>query len=185
MLTQKLAQHYKWDNVSLFDVAEDINELSLLQQDQGSDKDYVLQADFNQPANKGLLGKVVREKRRIYERDVDKAEEFIRGHPLTKSELIIPIFSKMYEPKRIFWLLNIEDSQSNFLLIEEIKELEEIAEHIEFIVNRMMDRFTYEHALNDTSDGVIITDANGTIRFANPASCDLLGYKQSIEIINK
>jgi len=184
-ITKDLARHYGWDNVSLFDVIEDIGQLTLIRQYQGSDVDYVLPDDYIQDSNKGLLGKAVREKSLIYEPDVSKSKDFYQGHPKIKSELIIPIFSRMYEPARVFWLLNVEDSHTDLLIDSEIRELEEIAEHLEFVVNRIMDRVTYEHALKNTSDGIIVTDANGDIRYVNPASFEMLEYDSPDDLIGK
>lgn len=184
-VTTELAHQYKWDNVSIFDVAEDLNKTLLLHQTPGSDLGYVLPQDFDQPVTRGVLGRAFRKQARVYVPDVEKDADFVRGHEQTRSELVIPIFSKLYEPRRVFWLLNIEDSFAEFLLPSEIAELEEIADHIEFIVNRMIDRETYEKAMKHTSDGVIVTDANGAIRCANPASVKLLECEEESRLIGK
>ena len=184
-ITKDLALHYHWDNVSLFDVAVDIDELKLIRQFSGSEINYLLAEDHTQPSNVGMLGKAVREQQPIYAADVSKFEEFVSGHPDIKSEFIIPIFSRIYKPKRVFWLINIEDTHTDFLNEEERRELARITEHIEFVVNSMMDRVTYDHAVNETNDGIIITDANGDIRMANPASLKMLKYGNQSGLVNK
>ncbi len=184
-VTEELAAHYKWDNVSIFDVTEELGKVVLMVQSQGSDKGYVLPENFDQSINVGLLGRAVRDKRDVYAPDVTLNPDFNREHDLTQSELVMPIFSSMYEPRRVFWLLNIEDSFSGFLVDHEIEELKEIVKHIEFIVNRMIDRVTFKHAMQYTSDGVIVTDARGTIRFANPESYRMLEYHQYGELIGR
>ena len=185
-VTSELAGQYKWDNVSIFDVAEDLEKTILMHQTAGPDHSgYELPEGFSQPVDDGLLGRAVRKKSRIYVGNVENDPEFVRGHEQTKSELVIPIFSNLYKPRRIFWLLNIEDSAADFLLDYEIGELEEIAAQIEFIVNRMIDRVTYRHAVEHTSDGLIITDVKGAIRFGNPAAYQLLGYDCGQDLIGR
>jgi PAS domain-containing protein len=184
-VTKDLARHYGWDNVSMFDVAEDVGELTMIKQFQGSDVDYVLEDGYHQPSSKGLLGQAVEQKKRIYEPNVKDSKDFYKGHDKIRSELIIPIFSRMYDPPRVFWLLNIEDSHTDFLIDEEIRDLERIAEQIDFAVNRMILRVTFDHAMATSSDGVIVTDANGEMRFVNPASCELLKYEGSTDLIGK
>ena len=184
-LTSELAEHYKWDNVSIFDVAEDLGKLVLLNQSQGSDNNCVLPDGFHQASGRGVLGRAMRNQSVEYVPDVTADEDFVREHEFTRSELVIPIFSNLYEPRRVFWLLNIEDGNAEFLLPSEIDELKEIAAQIEFIVNHMIDRVTYQHAVDKTSDGVIITDANGAIRFANPSSCQLLEYDHEEKLIGR
>jgi len=174
LVTNRLAKHYDWDHVSIFDVIEERQTLKVISQGQGSDVNYALKPDYQQSTEEGLLGRCVTQEKRVYAPDVGAELDYLAGHNATQAEIVIPVFCKAYDPPRVFWLLNIEHSQRNFLIEHEISDLEVIAQHIDFIVNRMIDRSTYENALRTTSDGVIITDGEGEIRHVNPAAAKML-----------
>jgi PAS domain S-box-containing protein len=179
LVTKSLADHYNWDHVSIFDVIDEKKTLKIINQAQGSDVGYALSPTYEQDSRDGLLGQAVTRGEYVYASDVTMTEDYLAGHNATRSEIVFPIFSKAYDPPRAFWLLNIEHSQSDFLIEHEIDDLQAIAQQVEFAVNRMVDRSTYENAMRTTSDGVIITDGGGEIRHVNPAVVQMLRYSIS------
>jgi len=186
LIVSRLAEHYNWQHVSLFTVDEKAGKFRLLS--QKALREYpslILDDDYAQDLNKGILGWVYKTRKFAHLSNIRKdpemsklyVEEF-KGR--AKSELCIPIITD----GDLRWLLNIEDFYENAFSQNEIKDLRIIINEVEKFLKHRHHFYVLEATLKSVSDILVTTDNTGNIRRVNKAVEMLLGYKEE-EILGK
>ncbi|MCK4817986.1 GAF domain-containing protein, partial [bacterium] len=171
LIVSRVAEHYDWQNVSLFRVDEGRHVIRLLSQ-KASSKALLIPEDYEQPMDKGVLGYVYSKKRGVNIPNVhtdpnfkDIFKSLIEG---TKSELCLPIITD-----QVCWLLNIEDFRQNAFSEEEKNALEEVVNELAALLKRSWLYNFLKASLESASDAVIVTDSMGNITRANPSTKEL------------
>ncbi len=145
----------------------------------------------------GLVPKAIREATVIYAPDVRLESSYIASVPATRSELIVPLKTR----KSILGVLDLQSTDIDHFnqsdrrvlsafaeraaaAIEIMQLVEEINRHAANLELRVTERTEElrrakqraEAILNSSSDAIIMTDANGSIRQTNPRFDSQFGY---------
>jgi PAS domain S-box-containing protein len=172
VLVERLARHFGWEHVSIFQLDEDSGGFRILRQARGANT-LQLPDNFWQRADRGLVGLAFRQGRTINASDVRRgkyARRFADKVPGTRSELCMRVPGAHSR-----WVLNIESSQENAFAEEEKETVELIVREAGLILERAALLEIRKAVLNSINDAVITTDRRGTIRDANPAAGRLIG----------
>lgn len=169
-LVEELTAFYGWQNVAIVKVNRVRDRFELIAQAKATEEGYLLPFNYRQPIGQGIFAEVCRTGKYINLGDVDsddaRAKGYVQSNPHTKSELCLPV--RMFN--RIEWLLNLEDSRLNAFAPPEIRNLKRAIEEIESTLDRLFHGITFEEIFAASTDGVVITDAEGSIVRCNPAA---------------
>ena len=176
-LTEALANHYQWQNVSAFMVNEIRRVFELKAQMKGPNDGYTLPEFHTQALSEGLLGEAYQTGKPLRVDDVKKDQRYAKIYKLTnsqtRSELCLPININ----GEIRWVINIEDSRVNAFSNDEQKTLEDICRDVEFVLGHLFDFYIYDEIVRGSSDFIIITDHASNIVQLNPAAEYALGIE--------
>jgi PAS domain S-box-containing protein len=170
-LVDQLAQHHKWDHVSLFRVDEEGLRLDMIC--QAGTRQYPACQVYSQPSAAGFVGQAYTEKRTINIGNVlapEHEKRYLKLMDHTLSELVMPVPGTNGR-----WLLNIESSLLDAFADDEQQSVETQLHVAGFILERMgiLDQETA--ILNAVADAVILTTDTDIITHVNPAAEELLG----------
>jgi PAS domain S-box-containing protein len=173
VITTRVAKHYRWQHVSLFEVDENAGLFRMLSQKYSS-KEFRLPPKFTQPTKEGIFNEAYEKNRPINVGNVHTHRKFKTKfeHSLKKtlSELCLPI-----KTNEFFWLLNIEDDRENAISKEEEKSLLGIVRELKKFLEKCWLYNFLQASLDNASDAVIITDNRNYIKKTNKAAIQLLG----------
>ena len=173
---EEMAQHYEWENVSIFRPDEQEGQFWLVRQ-KAQKKSFLLPDDWHHPLDKGVTGRVYRTAKALNISDVTAPEFrdfYLAACPGSRSELCIPILVG----GRVYWVLNLEASQRNAFAREEQETLENILREVAVVLELVSQTQIFTELLKHSQDSVIQTDFRGTIVQTNPATEALLGYSE-------
>jgi PAS domain S-box-containing protein len=175
-LIDAISAQYGWQNVSIFRADEANRRLCLLSQTAQSES-FLLPKDWCHPIDQGITGRVFRTREALNVSDVDAPElkgEYLSVYRESRSELCIPILVD----GRVYWILNIEDSQRNAFSQEEQLALERLVREVAVVLELVSKTQVFRELLTRSKDAIIQTDLHGVIVQANPATKELLGYDE-------
>ncbi|MGA8030072.1 MAG: GAF domain-containing protein [Bryobacteraceae bacterium] len=178
-LVTRLAGHYGWHHVSLFQVREAEQVFHLLA--QHSESDILPKESRRQEMSEGVLGYVyaTRESVNIPDlRETEIAVKSISDWPEMRSELCLPL---VWEGE-VQWLLNVEDKREDCFSIDEENKVRRIVEHAQLLLARISRQSLLESTFRSGSDAVFSTDSKANILDANQAAAKLLGYEAPEEL---
>ncbi len=175
IIVEKIAEHYEWENVSVFRIDENQQKLRLLSQKAALDE-YLIDPDYAQDLDTGIISHVYKTGEAVNIGNVKTSAQFkdlfVRAYSPTVSELCIPIKID----GKVVALLNSEDSRENAFSEEEKQALIEIMNELGAFLERLRLYEVLEATLKSARDIVIVTDSHGVIKQANPAAYKLLKY---------
>lgn len=177
ILIKEIASHYEWENVSIFQPDEQEGYLWMVKQ-EAQNESARLPANFQHPLDKGVTGHVYRTREPLIIGDVQAPKfKHLYVAPATRatfrSELCIPIIVA----GRVYWLLNVEDLRRNAFAQEEQEALQSILQEVAVVLELTSRTQVFSELLKCTKDAVIQTDCRGIIQQTNPATGELLGYR--------
>jgi PAS domain S-box-containing protein len=177
ILIKEIASHYEWENVSIFQPDEQEGYLWMVRQ-EAQNESACLPADFQHPLDKGVTGHVYRTRAPLIIGDVQAPKfKHLYVAPATRatfrSELCMPIIVA----DRVYWLLNVEDDRKNAFAQEEQEALQSILQEVAVVLELISRTQVFSELLKCTKDAVIQTDFRGIIQQTNPATGELLGYR--------
>lgn len=177
ILIKEIASHYKWENVSIFQPDEQEGYLWMVKQ-EAQNESARLPANFQHPLDKGVTGHVYRTREPLVIGDVQAPKfKHLYVAPATRatfrSELCIPIIVA----GRVYWLLNVEDLRRNAFAQEEQEALQSILQEVAVVLELTSRTQVFSELLKCNKDAVIQTDFRGIIQQTNPATEELLGYR--------
>ena len=184
-LVTELAEHYAWSHVAVFRVDVVAQEFRLVA--QHSPSGIQLGADYRQPLDQGVLGCVLKTGRAINIRDTQNPDE--AGftpcviYDRFRSELCMPIVWD--NSRRVRMLLNVEDEKEGAFSDDELHRLAEIVEEIQPAILRLARQFVLASAFESSPDAILVVDALGNIREANPAAVQLLKYPTAAALLQQ
>ena len=173
-LVGEIADHYEWQNVSIFRADEPQGELCLVSEKAQSES-FKLGKSRSHPINQGITGRVFRTREALKVPDVAAPEvsgDYRQVYPESRSELCIPILVD----GRVYWILNVEDSQRNAFAPEEQQALENLLREVAVVLALVSKKQAFSELLTRSKDAIIQTDVRGVIVQTNPATRELLGY---------
>jgi PAS domain S-box-containing protein len=176
VITRNMVESFGWDNVSIFQVD---NQIWLLSQKAREDNpDFLLDQNYEQKTRDGILGHVLRM----------KDEKGVNIGDLPVNPAFKGLYKKGYRKEvrseccitmringRLCWLLNIEDERWNALSETEYNELKETVKELQMILDRALLHIFIDKILKSASDAIIVTDHCGVIQKVNPAAQKMLG----------
>jgi PAS domain-containing protein len=181
-LAAQLVDIFDWSHVSIFRVDRSARALRLLAQ-HSQEKDPILLKDgYEQPIDKGILGRVVATSEAQNVGNVRDDPDYIRGvqsHDVI-SELCVPV--QLRDAKDIRWIINVEDTRENAFSSDELTSLREVAEEVCELMQRIAELFFLDQCFEHASEAIFVTDAHLRLRRVNPAAALLLGYKDPSEV---
>ena len=80
--------------------------------------------------------------------------------------------------ERVYWILNVEDSQQNAFAKEEQEGLEGVLKEVAMVLELAARTRIFTELLQHSHDSVIQTDFQGMIVQTNPATTRLLGFSE-------
>jgi PAS domain S-box-containing protein len=177
ILIKEIASHYEWENVSIFQPDEQEGCLWMVKQ-EAQNESALLPPDFQHPLDKGVTGHVYQTREPLIIGDVQAPKfKHLYVAPATRatfrSELCIPIIVA----GRVYWLLNVEDLRRNAFAREEQEALQSILQEVAVVLELTSRTRVFSELLKCNKDAVIQTDFRGIIQQTNPATEELLGYR--------
>ena len=177
-IVQRLAEHFRWEHVSLMRVDTHREHIRLVAQAGPSS----LPDDFEQSSKRGLLGQACEELGAVKVGDAtdpDQRGRYLKGIEDTRSELVIPLFGRsqavsLDEPERLAWLLNIESRMRDAFADEEQESVDVLIRVAAVMLDRAATLEVTTELVRAVGDGVVQTDELGVILHANPAAERLL-----------
>ena len=173
IITKGIANHYSWENVSIFKADRANNRFALLNQVTSSEASRIPN-DYEQDLNAGILGLAYSSEKEVNVEDVKDPqwnEIYIPTIKATSSALCLPIKSG-----DLFWLLNIESEQKSGFSEEDVASLKKLIDQISVFIERAWLKNFLEKSMQETSDAVIFADYQGKITFINEAALTMMGY---------
>ncbi len=170
-LVNRLAEHYRWEHVSLFQVDDEGRLLRMLC--QAGAPGHRLPEGYEHGASIGLLGVACATRGPVRVgnvRDPAADNPYLVGMAGTWSEMVLPV-----PGATLRWLLNIESSVRDAFSDEEQQSVESLLRVAGFILDRTEMLEQRSAILRSVADGVIQTNAMGVIQDVNPAAERLLG----------
>ena len=175
-LATQLSTIFDWSHVSVFRVDRSAQTLRLLAQHSRGKDSILLPIGYEQPIDKGLLGRVVATSDAQNVGNVTEDPDYIRGVQSTQvlSELCVPV--GLRDAKDVRWIINVEDTQENAFSSDELAALREVAEEVGELMQRIAELFFLDQCFEHASEAIFVTDATLRLRRVNPAAARLLGY---------
>ena len=178
LLARRLARHYEWSHVGLFRVDYVVQEVRLQAQYHNPKTGRALE-NFQQPFDRGILGRVIRERCEVLEQDLSTLDEgdYVPGALQTRSgsEFCIPIFFE--DEDRVRWILNVEDAQEYAFAQSDRKNLVTIAQEVGRLLQRFSEIYFLKACFEATSDAIVVTDNHNWVKRANHAAARLIGVE--------
>jgi PAS domain S-box-containing protein len=174
ILVDAVAAHFKRQSVSLFKVNTKSGVVRLIGQAQ-TEAEYAIKKGYEQSADEGILGYVIRHGAVVNIGNVQAHEKF--RHVYRKLADFVDIHSELCIPIPFggaLWLLNIEDEQIDAFSLEEQNELSRVMEEVrQYLENTWLNHFL-EASLKSSSDAVLVTDCDGLVIKVNKAAINML-----------
>jgi PAS domain S-box-containing protein len=182
LLAHRLVDTFDWSHVSIFRVDRSARTVRLLAQHWQSDDPIRLPQHYEQPQALGVLGRVVTTGQAQNVGNVHHDPDYVRSVKSGRvlSELCVPVFSKS-EPG-VRWIINVEDEQENAFASDELAALQEVAEEVGAMMQRISDLFFLTQCFEHASEAIFVTDAHLGLRRVNPAAAHLLGFKDAAKV---
>jgi PAS domain S-box-containing protein len=173
-IVDRIAQHYGWDEVSLFQVFPqrgDAGEIHMIA--QWARHEALRRERRVYPMDAGVIGHVVREGRSVLVGDLENDPVFggifvPHSHTRTRSELCVPV------GKGCRWLLNVEDKLADAFAPEERRDLEAIAAGLGALLERTLDHHYRMAIFGHANDAILLVDERGSVFEINDAGASLL-----------
>lgn len=181
-LATRLVEIFDWSHVSIFRVDRSARTLRLLAQHWQSDDPIRLPPRYEQPFDKGVLGRVVVTGEPQNVGNVKNDPDYLRSlrSGRVTSELCVPVMSRT--EKGVRWIINVEDEQENAFASDELTALQEMAEEVGELMQRLADIFFLTQCFEHASEAIFVTDAHLELRKINPAAAQLLGFKSVAKV---
>ncbi|HBY09041.1 MAG TPA: hypothetical protein DEH22_15145 [Chloroflexi bacterium] len=187
----KLVQEsFGYHHVGVFTLEDD--EPFLVMQARAGGFDELMPPRHRLNINQGMVGWVFRNNQSLLSNDVTTAEQFINLYPdvmPTRSELCVPI----HISDQVIGVLDAQSPEKNAFDESDVTVLQTLADQIAIAIENsrlhnavqkeLDERKRIESelriqttALESAANGIVITDHNGNIQWANPAFTQLTGY---------
>jgi len=181
-LARQLVDIFDWSHVSIFRVDRSAGKLRLLAQYSPQQDPIFLPEGYEQPIDKGILGRVVATGEAQNVGRVKDDLDYIRGvksHEVV-SELCMPV--QLRDAKDVRWIINVEDTKESAFSSDEVATLREVAEEVCELMQRIAELFFLEQCFEHASEAIFVTDANLRLRRVNTAAARLLGYDDPAKV---
>jgi PAS domain S-box-containing protein len=181
-LARQLVDIFDWSHVSVFRVDRSASKLRLLAQYSPEQDPILLPEGYEQPIDKGILGRVVTTGEAQNVGNVKQDPDYIRGvqsHEVV-SELCVPV--QLRDAKDVRWIINVEDTKESAFSSDELTALREVAEEVCELMQRIAELFFLDQCFEHASEAIFVTDANLRLRRINPAAARLLGFDDPAKV---
>jgi PAS domain-containing protein len=181
-LAAQLVDIFDWSHVSIFRVDRSARALRLLAQHSEERDPVLLEEGYEQPIDKGILGRVVATSEAQNVGNVSEDPDYIRGvqsHEII-SELCVPV--QLRDAKDIRWIINVEDTRENAFSSDELTTLREVAEEVCELMQRIAELFFLDQCFEHASEAIFVTDANLKLRRVNQTAAHLVGYEDASKV---
>jgi len=181
-LARRLVDIFDWAHVSIFRVDRSARTLRLLAQDSRETDPILLPEGYEQPIDKGILGRVVSTSEAQNVGNVKDDPDYIRGvqsHQVV-SELCVPV--RLRDAKDVRWIINVEDTRESAFSSDELATLREVADEVCELMQRIAELFFLDQCFEHASEAIFVTDANLRLRRVNPAAARLVGYQDASSV---
>jgi len=175
VVVEGLGKGHLWEHIALYMIDEKEQKFRLLHQ-RNLGNATPLREPFTQPLRAGVLGYVYRTRKHVLIQDKPGDKNFrdiyLGSVPGMMSEFCMPIVID----EKVRWLLNLEDSNKNAFSIEEIKDLTSLMDEVSRFLDRIWARHFLSTTLDNSSDIVFMTNAQGYIEDPNIEAHRQLAY---------
>ncbi|KPK54489.1 MAG: hypothetical protein AMS22_05760 [Thiotrichales bacterium SG8_50] len=178
LLVDRIADHYEWENVSLFRVNEAQKRFELVAQ-KALAKDFEIAVGYTQELDAGILGLVYMTRNCVNSGNVNAdpslAARFKKGvRANVVSEVAIPIIVD----GKVCAIFNSEHSLKNAYSTEEQQAVESVLREVSGLYKRIELQQILSGILQSTRDAIIRTDSKGVIVQTNRATTELLEFEE-------
>jgi PAS domain S-box-containing protein len=171
-LVDRLAEHFGWEHVAVFQRDEDSGGFRVLS--QAGKGDGRLPEGFVLGEKEGIIGKAFAQEGPVNVPDVSKVPDYLPGVEGIQSELAVRVPGAV-----VRWVLNVESKLRDAFAAEEEEAVNPLVREAGFILERAALLHMRTAILRSINDAVIETDRQGIIRDANPGAERLFGRRLS------
>jgi len=174
LVATRLATFFKWDHVSILKVNRLRRRFELVAQVDATRGRFCLAPDYEQPLDKGMLGKALATEKMLW---IDDTKETPLPHPYiqvcdaSRSALCVPVRLD----GAIEWMLNVETAESHAFHGPDLDAVSSVLQELSRSLDRNFQSTLTEGVLDLTDQGVVVVDSRGRIRNANRAAERMLG----------
>ncbi len=181
-LATQLVNIFDWSHVSIFRVDRSAQTLRLLAQYSREKDPILLPLGYEQPIDKGILGRVVATSEAQSVGNVLEDPDYIRGVQSHRvmSELCVPV--RLRDAEDVRWIINVEDIQESAFSSDELAALQEVAEEVCELMQRIAELFFLDQCFEHASEAIFVTDASLRLRRVNAAAARLVGYEDTSKV---
>lgn len=181
-LATQLVNIFDWSHVSIFRIDRSARTLRLLAQHSPEKDAILLPQGYQQPIDKGILGRVVATSEAQNVGNVAEDPDYIRSVPSNRvmSELCVPV--RLRNATDVRWIINVESTQESAFSSDELAALQEVAEEVCELMQRIAELFFLDQCFEHASEAIFVTDANLRLRRVNPVAARLVGYEDASKV---
>lgn len=181
-LLRRLCEIFAWQRASVFRVDHASARIRLVALFAAPHTAITRGLSYEQPITAGVLGRVVRTRQTQVVPDVAADPDYLpaSGGALTP-EAPMPVRSELCWPLglegegKVRWIINVDDSRVDAFSDEEVRWLGETAHHVAGFMQRLSTLNFLSECVEHTSDALVVVDAHGQIKRANPAAAEFFG----------
>jgi len=182
LLANRLAEHFQWHHVAIFQAVESENIFRLLAEVSDLDRGELPIKDQTQSIRAGVLGKVYQTGTPVNSPDLYSDDDlrtiFVKGWEGIQSVLCLPI---VWDQK-VQWLLDVEDERTSAFSKDDEEDLAIILGEAALIIGKLSAQYLLESVFQKSSDSVFFTDTRSVTVGGNPAAVALLGYRDAKQL---
>lgn len=181
-LLRRLCEIFAWQRASVFRVDHARGRIKLVALFAAPHTTLTRGLTYEQGITDGVLGRVVRTRQAQVVPDVREDPDYLAdagGHGGPESALVVR--SELCWPLglegegKVRWIINVDDARVDAFSDEEVRWLGDTAHHVAGFMQRLSTLNFLSDCLDHTSEALVVVDAHGQIKRANPAAASLFG----------
>lgn len=177
-LSSHLVGLFGWSHISIFQVQHSRKMFKLVAQSSAGDVKMAVEDGYQQPLNKGILGRAASTQASQNVPNVVADRTFFRGveGSTTRSELAVPIVFR--DEAKVRFIVNAEDEKLDAFSSDEQAEMEELGRQIAVVLERIGQHEFLAQCFRHSSDPVLVVNSQRKLVTCNPEAARLIGYRR-------
>jgi len=176
-LLRRLCEMFAWPHAAVYRVDHALKRIKLVASCDAPHAPVTAGLDHEQPIDQGILGRVVRLKQPALIPDIAADVDFVPNalhhdeKPRMRSQLSVPL--GLEGDGKVRWIIDVQDSRLDAFSEEELRWFCDTAKQVGGFMQRLSTLHFLSECLDHTSEPIVVVDAHGDIKRANPAAAEL------------
>jgi PAS domain-containing protein len=185
-LLKRLCEMFAWPHAGVYRVDHALRRIKLVAVCNAPHAPVTAGLDYEQPIDKGILGRVVRGRAPALVPDIAADPDYVAdpttrpGKATAGSELSVPL--GLEGDGKVRWIIDVEDPRLNAFSDKELRWFVETAKQVGGIMQRLSTLHFLNECLDHTSEPIVVVDTHGIIKRANPAAADIFRLRSEKEL---